>query len=80
MWIAAGDMRREVAQAVGQRGVGAQRAILLGREGGHVDGVDGDAVREVLHHLLGDAHADDFLRLFGGAADVRGGQHAFRRE
>ena len=37
-------------------------------------------MREEFHHLLRDAHADNFLRLLGGAADVRRGQHAIHGE
>src|ERR1039458_9971096 len=50
-----------------------QRAILVGRQRRHVHGVDGDRVPQVFDHLFGDAHADDFLRFLGRAADVGGG-------
>ena len=68
-------MRREVAQPLGQRDVRTQRAVLLGRKRRHVHGIDGDAVLQIFHDLLGDAHAHDLLRFFGGAADVRRGDH-----
>ena len=35
---------------------------------------------QVFDHLFGDAHADDFLRFFGRAADVRRSHHGIERE
>ena len=69
--IAGGDVRGKSAQAFGEGHVRPQGAVLLARHGWHIDGVDGHAAFEILHHLFGDAHAHDLLCFLGGTADVR---------
>src|SRR5438552_10142503 len=69
----AGNLRDERAEFFAQLEVGRKFLELLGRNRGHIDGVRRNAEQQVVADLLGDAYADDFLRLFGGAGDVGSG-------
>ena len=69
----AGNLREKRAEFFAQLEVGRKFLELLGRNRGHIDGVRGNAQQQVVADLLGDADADDFLRLFGGAGDVGSG-------
>jgi len=66
-----------VFQSLGQRDVRLHLDVLLVAERGHVDGVLDHAALQVLAHLHGDLHADRFLRLEGGAGNVRREQDVF---
>ncbi len=70
-----GKLRDECAQLFAQLQIRLELLELLGRNGGHVDGVPHRACQQIVAQLLRDARPDDFLRLFGRARDVRRGNH-----
>src|SRR5580704_6270345 len=68
-----GSLRDERAEALGEREIRANAAILLWRKRGKIHGVADDAFDEIIAHLHGDLRAEFFLGFSRGARDVRRG-------
>ena len=73
-------MRGEGSQALRQSRIGSHRAIRFFGHGGHVDRIHRHAFVEILDQMLRQTHCDQLGRLFGGAADVRRGQHLIQSQ
>ena len=82
--VADADLLQSLARNLGEEGaelfaqleIRREPLIFFRRKRGHINRVAGHALEQVVAHLLGDANAHDFLRLFGRAGDVGRGDHA----
>ncbi len=71
MRIAGRDMAEEQSQSFGQCHVRAQRMVLFRGHGRHIHRIQRHAALQILHHLLDNPDADNFLRFFGRPGNMR---------